>query len=1066
MMTGGKNSTAITKFILVGFSDFPKLRLVLFIVFLGIYLSTVVWNLGLIMLIRIDPYLHTPMYFFLSNLSFLDFWYISSTTPKMLSGFFQRPKSISFLGCTIQYFFFSSLGLAECCLLAAMAYDRYAAICNPLLYTAIMAPSLCVQMVVGAYVTGLFGSLIQLCAILQLHFCGPNVINHFFCDLPQLLVLSCSETFPLQVLKFVIAVIFGVASVLVILISYTYIVATILKISSIDGRNKAFNTCASHLTAVTLFFGSGLFVYMRPSSDSSQGYDKMASIFYTVLIPMLNPLIYSLRNKDIKDALKRYKSVSRRPDVATYLFVSSKRIWYWRLTREQNSEPSLEQVQESEQTEPKRVLQVKSRLSGSYWCMAGAICTMKSFIVIILIWTTVVCAETDKLLGDISETGFRKCQNALNIPVLEVLPGGGWDNLRNIDMGRVMDLTYTNCKTTEDGQYIIPDEVFTIPQKESNLEMNSEILDSWVNYRSTTSSSINMGLDSPFKVNGKFSTEFQRMKTLQVKDHAVTARVQVRNLVYTVKNNPNSELSLGFKRELMEICDHLEKNQTKMATYLAELLVLNYGTHVITSVDAGAALVQEDHIKSSFLKNNEGNHAAVTVSAGITFSKMMNFKTEANLDYKNELTRGYLENRTNSRMQSIGGVPYYPGITLEIWQKGITNHLVAVDRAGLPLHFFIKPDKLPGFPIHLVEKLSKTVEVAARNYYTFNTYPGCTNVDSPNFNFQANTDDGSCDGKVANSPFGGVYQVCSQSTWHGKLCPKLEQKNPLTGDFSCPSGYTPVHLVTQTHEEGFRHRECKKKCTLKIFCKTVCEDVFRVAKAEFKAYWCVAHSSQVPENSGLLFGGVFTDKSTNPVTNEQSCPNSYLPLSLLGNLKVCVSMDHELGHKFSIPFGGFFSCTTGNPLVDSSTSKDVGEGSFPQKCPGGFSQQLAVIRDGCQVSYCVKAGVFTKASLAPVRLPPYTQPPIMSQSDAHSIEEPRSESAKSWIQDSHIQEWRLEEPSKRHSSGISGGSIAAITVGAILALAILTALAIYGNRRFKKNEHKGIARARATPDGV
>ncbi|XP_038173069.1 olfactory receptor 1440 [Arvicola amphibius] len=306
-MTGGRNNTAIAKFILVGFSDFPKLKLVLFVVFLGIYLSTVVWNLGLIVLIRIDPHLHTPMYFFLSNLSFLDFWYISSTTPKMLSGFFQKPKSISFMGCAMQYFFFSSLGLAECCLLAAMAYDRYAAICNPLLYTVIMSPSLCVQMVVGAYITGLFGSLIQLCAILQLHFCGPNVINHFFCDLPQLLALSCSETFPLQVLKFVIAVIFGVASVLVILISYAYIVTTIQKISSVASRVKAFNTCASHLTAVSLFFGSGLFVYMQPSSDHSQGYDKMASIFYTLVIPMLNPLIYSLRNKDIKDALKRCK---------------------------------------------------------------------------------------------------------------------------------------------------------------------------------------------------------------------------------------------------------------------------------------------------------------------------------------------------------------------------------------------------------------------------------------------------------------------------------------------------------------------------------------------------------------------------------------------------------------------------------------------------------------------------------------------------------------------------------------------------------------------------------------
>ncbi|XP_077604985.1 olfactory receptor 5AN6-like [Crocuta crocuta] len=307
-MAGGRNNTIVIRFILLGFSDYPKLKIALFVIFLGSYLLTVAWNLGLVILIKMDSHLHTPMYFFLSNLSFLDFCYVTSTTPKLLSDFFQTPKSISFLGCTMQYFFFSSLGLTECCLLAAMTYDRYAAICNPLLYTTIMSPTLCVQMMVGACISGLFGSLVPLCALLQLNFCGPNVINHFFCDLPQLLVLSCSETFFLKVMKFVIAVIFGVISVSVIMISYGYIIATILKISSAEGRSKAFNTCTSHLMAVICFFGSGLFVYMHPSTDNnSLGRDKMASVFYTVVIPMLNPLIYSLRNKEIKDALKRCK---------------------------------------------------------------------------------------------------------------------------------------------------------------------------------------------------------------------------------------------------------------------------------------------------------------------------------------------------------------------------------------------------------------------------------------------------------------------------------------------------------------------------------------------------------------------------------------------------------------------------------------------------------------------------------------------------------------------------------------------------------------------------------------
>ncbi|XP_037377331.1 olfactory receptor 1440-like [Talpa occidentalis] len=306
-MAGGRNGTTVTKFILLGFSDFPKLKITLFIVFMGLYLLAVTWNLSLITVIRMDSHLHTPMYFFLSNLSFLDLCYVTCTVPKMLSEFFKKQTTFPFMGCIVQYFFLAILGLTESFLLAAMAYDRYAAICSPLLYAAIMSPTLCVQMVVGSYISGLFGAIIQLCALLQLDFCGPNVINHFFCDMPQLLALACSETFYLQVIKYVLAVIFGVLSVLVIMISYVYIVATILRISSAEGRSKTFSTCASHLTAVTFYFGSAFIVYLHPGTNKSVGYDKMFSIFYTMVVPMLNPLIYSLRNKEIKDALKRCK---------------------------------------------------------------------------------------------------------------------------------------------------------------------------------------------------------------------------------------------------------------------------------------------------------------------------------------------------------------------------------------------------------------------------------------------------------------------------------------------------------------------------------------------------------------------------------------------------------------------------------------------------------------------------------------------------------------------------------------------------------------------------------------
>ncbi|XP_042814676.1 olfactory receptor 5AN1-like [Panthera tigris] len=304
-MVGGGNITEVTYFILLGFSDFPRILAVLFVVFLLIYIMTLTWNLCLIILIRMDSHLHTPMYFFLSNLSFMDICYVTSTAPKMLSGFFQKQQTITFVGCAIQYFVFSIMGLSESCLMTAMAYDRYAAICNPLLYSSVMSPTLCIRMVLGSYLAGLSGSVSQLCAILQLHFCGPNVINHFFCDMPQLLVLSCTDTFFVQLLTAILTVIFGITNAFIIMISYGYIVISVMKITSAKGRSKAFNTCASHLTAVSLFYTSSMFVYLSSSSGGSSSFDRFASVFYTVVIPMLNPLIYSLRNKEIKDALKR-----------------------------------------------------------------------------------------------------------------------------------------------------------------------------------------------------------------------------------------------------------------------------------------------------------------------------------------------------------------------------------------------------------------------------------------------------------------------------------------------------------------------------------------------------------------------------------------------------------------------------------------------------------------------------------------------------------------------------------------------------------------------------------------
>nr|XP_012599613.1 olfactory receptor 502-like [Microcebus murinus] len=298
------NHTAVREFILLRLTDDPVLRIVLFMIILCIYLVTISGNLSTIILIRISSQLHHPMYFFLSHLASADIGYSSSVTPNMLVNFLVERNTISYLGCTIQLFSGVFFGTAECFLLAVMAYDRFVAICNPLLYSTKMSTQVCVQLLVVAYT----GSFLNACSFtfsfLSLSFCGLNQVNHFFCDFAPLIELSCFDTsVPAAVPSFTAGSII-VVTVLVIAVSYIYILITILKMRSTEGRHKAFSTCTSHLTVVTLFFGTITFIYVMPKSSYSTDQNKVVSVFYIVVIPMLNPLIYSIRNKEIKGALK------------------------------------------------------------------------------------------------------------------------------------------------------------------------------------------------------------------------------------------------------------------------------------------------------------------------------------------------------------------------------------------------------------------------------------------------------------------------------------------------------------------------------------------------------------------------------------------------------------------------------------------------------------------------------------------------------------------------------------------------------------------------------------------
>uniref|UniRef100_A0A8D0GQJ8 Olfactory receptor n=1 Tax=Sphenodon punctatus TaxID=8508 RepID=A0A8D0GQJ8_SPHPU len=299
------NYTRVTEFILLGFTNNPKLQFPLFMVFLIIYLTILVGNICLVTLIQIDSRLHTPMYFFLSNLSFLDIGYSTVIAPRTLIIFIADSKTISFTACAVQFFFFCIAVSCECCLLGVMAYDRFMAICNPLLYTTIMSRKLCILLVAGSYLTGCVNAGVQTIFIFSLSFCGSNVINHFFCDVPPILKLSCSDTHVIDIIHFTLSTVIVTVTILTVLVSYMYILVAIIRINSSEGRQKAFSTCASHLTAVTVFYGTSIFMYLRPSSKYSIDEDKIISVFYTLAIPMLNPLIYSFRNKEVKEAAER-----------------------------------------------------------------------------------------------------------------------------------------------------------------------------------------------------------------------------------------------------------------------------------------------------------------------------------------------------------------------------------------------------------------------------------------------------------------------------------------------------------------------------------------------------------------------------------------------------------------------------------------------------------------------------------------------------------------------------------------------------------------------------------------
>ena len=626
-----------------------------------------------------------------------------------------------------------------------------------------------------------------------------------------------------------------------------------------------------------------------------------------------------------------------------------------------------------------------------------------------------------------------------NVNRLEVLPGFGWDNLRNLEMGQVLASNYSQCKTTADKKYLLPDNAFVIPVKRSKVDMFSEVFHHFKSYTSTTANSVN--LEASYSVvSGSFAADFKYNKEKQVEDKAITARVQIRHLLYVVKTPPESALHPSFKSKLMQIAAELQNNRTKQAWYSAQLLVREYGTHIITSVDAGAALVQETHINERVIKDKSLTAHDVKVAASATFFSALKISAGFEHSSSKENIDKFEESRTASRVLTYGGPPYRSNFSVQAWEDGLANELVAIDRSGELMYYAINTATLPSLPEPTVFRLAKIVQQAIRLYYKVNTIGGCTDATSPKFNFDANVDDGSCHAEHKNFPFGGVYQKCHATRFNtaGNLCADLQQKNPLTGDYSCPDGYKAVEILKPQSGErpvvtkSDHQTHCRDVCRrcgflwLKRCCHKSCQNIFHYSMVYIEAYWC-AKVQKVDKDSGMLFGGVYTPTEPNPVTGSQSCPHRFYAMRFGSHSHVCVSDDYELGYQFALPFAGFFSCSSGNPLAvpHKSTQEESGktaprvspverlleedgEGTLngPQNCPRGYSQHLMTVDNECEINYCVKANSLARLSSPVVKRPPYNARPGLSPNATKTLMVV-GVNGEVWYKNDSMAEWTL-----------------------------------------------------------
>ena len=617
-------------------------------------------------------------------------------------------------------------------------------------------------------------------------------------------------------------------------------------------------------------------------------------------------------------------------------------------------------------------------------------------------------------LPDLRDRGLR----------IDVLPGRGWDNLRNVDQSSVLAFNYSQCRTTYDGQYLLPNGMTAIPKLQSKVDTYARVFGHALNYTSNTAISVNFDATVYSVISGKFSTEYETFRERFFREKSIMSRVQLRHHRYVIKAHVSSQLDPSFRNRVLQIAASVQNNATDMAAYLSQLLVRDYGTHYIHTTHVGAMLVKEDFLRENAMKNTDRTHFSVSSGAQADFFGKVKLQFGTKSSSSEGLVEKYQSFITSTSVETFGGPLFTTNTSVTDWEAGVESAMVAIDRDGDPIHYIISPDNLPEIQPSVVLTVANHIKEAAEKYYEVNTHRGCTDTSSKNFNFFANIDDNSCTDASSEFPFGGVYQTCSLNEGGKNFCSSLTQNNPLTGSAGCPTGYRAILLQSSKSTRVTYSRRCwntYKRCG--IFwskrCRSgqACQPTTDKTTVTYKTYWCAPHGQGHPIEE-YYFGGTYTNEEPNPFTGRHGCPTSFRALKLTEKGHVCVSADPELGKPHSFPFAGFYSCMNGNPLARRNSSD-----GFPRECPSGYSQHLAMVDNDCAISYCLKAGILSAIQQMPIQLPPFMNIPESSLNDTYNFYLWATDGSL-WMKNASKEEWdKYPEGSTGYNSLLAMGTV-------------------------------------------